>query len=135
MSQENVEVVREAVDAANRRDLDAFLACLHHEVVWDDGAGFAGLRGVYHGQAEAREWFEGAVVEPWERLHLDVEEIIEGSEGGVLVGGPISGRGRTSGAEAEIRVWQVLWVADGKIARRKLFWARADALEAVGLRE
>jgi ketosteroid isomerase-like protein len=135
MSQENVKVVRETVDAANRRDPDAFLASLHPDVEWDDRAGFAGLRRVYRGQAEARQWFEGAVVEPWESLHLQVEEIIEGSEGGVLVGGPISGRGRASGAEAEIRVWQVLWVADGKIARRQLFWARDEALEAAGLRE
>jgi hypothetical protein len=29
----------------------------------------------------------------------------------------------------------VFWLAEGKIARRKVFWIRDEALEAGGLRE
>ena len=40
MSQANMDVVREAVDAVNRRDPAAFTACLHPDVEWDDAGGF-----------------------------------------------------------------------------------------------
>jgi ketosteroid isomerase-like protein len=78
MSQENVEVVREGVAAMNRRDADAFLACLHPEVVWEEsGDVLPGLRGIYRGRAEVREWFEEAFLELWESFHIEVEEITE----------------------------------------------------------
>lgn len=136
MSLQNVEVVRAAIEAVNKRDPDAFLACLDPEVVWDDSEGFAGLRGVYRGPAEVRDWFEAALVEPWDSLHMALEEITEASDGQrVCVGGSISGRGRASGAKADIRVWQILWLRGGKIVRRQLYWTRDESLEALGLRE
>ena len=136
MSQENVDVVRAAIDAANKRDADGFLACLDPEVMWDDTEGFAGLRRVYSGLADVRDWFQAAVVEPWDSLHMAIEDLTEASDGGaVAVGGSISARGRASGAEADIRVWQVLRLRDGKITRRQLYWTRDEAFEALGLRE
>jgi ketosteroid isomerase-like protein len=52
MSEENVEVVRQGADAMNRRDPDAFLACLHPDVQWEEsGDVLPGLRGVYRGRA------------------------------------------------------------------------------------
>jgi ketosteroid isomerase-like protein len=136
MSPENIEVVSAAIDAANRRDPNAFLACLDPEVVWDDTEGFAGLRRVYRGPAEVRDWFQAAIVEPWDSLHMAVEEITDASDGRrVFVGASIRARGSASGAEADIRVWQVLWLGEGKIARRQLYWTREEAAEAAGRRE
>jgi hypothetical protein len=46
MSKENVEAVLAAVDAVNKRDPDAFIACLHPEIEWEErGDPFPGLRG------------------------------------------------------------------------------------------
>jgi ketosteroid isomerase-like protein len=134
MSQENVELVSEAVDAFNRRDFDAFIARVHPDVEWDDTEGFPGVRGVYRGRAGVREWWK-AWLEARERIHFEVEEITEGSDGRVLVGGLVTGRGRGSGVETEARSWYVGWFQDGKLARWKLCWARDDAIEAAGLRE
>jgi ketosteroid isomerase-like protein len=39
MSQENVEIGREMVDAFDRRDLDALLALVRPDVEWDDTEG------------------------------------------------------------------------------------------------
>jgi ketosteroid isomerase-like protein len=135
MPQQNVEVVLEGVDSVNRGDAEGFMACLHPDVEWEEsGDPFPGLRGIYRGRAEAQEWFEEAVVELWERLHIDVEEITEGSDGRVFLGMLITARGRASGVETERRAWQVFWCMDGKIARRLgPFWARDEALEAAGL--
>ena len=136
MSQENIVVVRAAIEAVNKRDPDAFLECLDPEVVWDDTEGWAGLRGVYRGQAEVRDWFQAALVDPWDSLHIAVEEITEASDGHRLsVCGSVRARGRTSGAEADIRVWQVLWLRGGKITRRQLYWTREEAAEAAELEE
>jgi len=136
MSEENLQVVRAAIDAVNKGDPDAFLACLDPEVVWDDTEGWAGLRGVYRGPAEVRDWFQAALVDPWDSLHIAAEEITEASDGQrVSVAGSVRARGRTSGAEADIRVWQVLWMRGGKITRRQLYWTRDEAAEAAGLGE
>jgi ketosteroid isomerase-like protein len=135
MSQQNVEVVLKGVDAVNSGDPDAFMACLHPDVEWEEsGDPFPGLRGSYRGRMEARKWFEEAVVELWERLHTDVEEITQASDDRVFLGMLITARGRASGVETERRAWQVFWFVDGKIARRQgPFWARDEGLAAAGL--
>jgi ketosteroid isomerase-like protein len=132
MSQENVEIAGDG--CFNRRDFDAFVARVRPDIEWDDTEGFPGVRGLYRGRAGIREWRE-AWLEVWESFHFDVEEITEGSGGRVLVGGLGTGRGKGSGVETEARTWYVLWVEDGGVARRKLFWARDDALEVAGLSE
>jgi ketosteroid isomerase-like protein len=135
MSEENVEIVRDAVDAINRRDPDAFIACLHPDVEWEDTEGFAGLRSVSRGRAEMREWFETAFLELWERFHVEVEEVTEANDGRVFLGFLLTARGRGSGVDTEARAWNVFWLVDYKIARRRLFADRDEALEAAGLRE
>ncbi len=138
MSQENVETVLEAVDAANRRDADAFIACISPDVEWEDeppdADPFPGLRGTYRGRAEVREWFE-AVLEPWESFQVEIEEIIEASADRVVYGELLTGRGKGSGVDTEVRAWEVAWFADGKITRRRVFGTRDRALEAAGLSE
>jgi ketosteroid isomerase-like protein len=125
-------------DAANRRDADAFIACLSPDVEWEDeppdADPFPGLRGTYRGRAELREWFE-AVVEPWESFHVEIEEISEASGDRVFYGERLTGRGKGSGAETEVCAWEVHWFTGGKSARRRIFGTRESALEAAGLSE
>jgi hypothetical protein len=53
MPEENLEIVLKVLDAVNRRDRDAFMACLHTDVEWREESGdpFPGLRGIYRGRA------------------------------------------------------------------------------------
>ena len=135
MSRENVEVVRQGVEAMNRRDRDAFLACLHPDVEWEEsGDVLPGLRGVYRGRAEMSRWFEEALLDVWENFQIEIEEITDGTDDRVFLALRFAARGSGSGAEAELHVWPVLSFADGKIARRQGFWSRAEALDAAGLR-
>jgi ketosteroid isomerase-like protein len=100
MSQENVEIVREARDASNARDAVAFVACLSPDVEWEEsGDVLPGLRGVYRGRAEVQGWFEEAVIDPWEsfRFKEEREEIRETSDGRVFAEMVASARGRASG--------------------------------------
>jgi ketosteroid isomerase-like protein len=136
MSQENVQRIRDGVDAVNRADAEAFVETLHPDVEWEAGGDrFPGFRSIYRGRAEVREWFEQAL-EPWDSFHNDVEEITEVNDDLYLLGLLMSTRGKTSGVETDLRMWQLLWVTDGKLTRRTgPYLSRAEALEAVGLRE
>ena len=133
MPQQSIEVAMAAVDAVNRRDTDAFLGCLSPDVEWEENGDVPGARVIYRGRAAVREWFEEVLAEPWESFHIEVEEIAEASGGGIFSELLITARGRGSGAETELRFWTASWLADGKIARRQVFWSRGEALEAVGL--
>jgi ketosteroid isomerase-like protein len=134
MSQENVELVRELTDAVNRLDVDALVALLTPDVVWEENPELPGLREVYRGRAEVRAWAE-EVLEVVEDPHSEFEQITELRDDRVFTENVVAGRGKGSGVPEELRYWSVLWVAEGKIARRQVFWNRDEALEAAGLRE
>ena len=81
-----------------------------------------------------REWLD-LILEPWESVHLEAEEVTDASDGRFVVGLDFTARGRESGVETELRFWTMCWVADGLITRREVFNERTEALEAAGLRE
>jgi ketosteroid isomerase-like protein len=132
MSQENIESIKLAIEAFNRRDADAFVALASPDVEWEDGIFWSGVSRIYRGRDELRDWFE-QVVEPWASIHLDAEEFIEASDGRLLVGLRLTARGEGSGADTRMHAWQVNWFTDGKTGRRQVFRERAEALEAAGL--
>jgi ketosteroid isomerase-like protein len=134
MSQENVEIVRQAVEAFNREDADAFVALAGLNVEWEDAIFWSGVTRTYRGRQELREWFN-QVLEPWESLHVEVEEITEAANDGVFYCLFLTGRGKGSGVDTELRVWAVNWFADGKVSRRRVFREREEALQAAGLSE
>jgi ketosteroid isomerase-like protein len=132
MSQENVEVVRAASEAFNRRDgatFDTFLA-EDAEVVPVRAA----LEGTVFRGADAASQYCAAVDESWENLSWDVAEVREGSAW-VLALGNIRGRGRGTGAVIDARAAWVVRFHDGMIASFQTYADRVQALEAVGLRE
>ena len=132
MSQENVEIVRRMLDAVIRRDPDAFVAFMTPSVEWDDREGWPGIRRIYRGRTGVREWWD-KFIDVGQIANAEVEEITEASSGRVLLGVFGTFRGTSSGAEFDARAWYVFWLVDGKVAKGKLFWDRAQALEAAGL--
>jgi ketosteroid isomerase-like protein len=135
MSQENVEAILQGFEAINRQDVDAFVAYASPDVEWVDAVFWSEPVRVYRGRAELREWFERVVVEPWESIHVEVDEIIEAAPDRVVTGGLLTARGRGSGVDTRVRGWSVYWVAGGKITKRQVFLDRDEALEAAGLSE
>jgi ketosteroid isomerase-like protein len=135
MSQENVEVIRRAVEAVNRRDGDAFVATASPDVEWEDSVFWSEVPRIYRGTAELRDWFNQVVLVPWESLHCEVVDITEVADDCVFFGLVLTARGKDSHVETQQRAWSVTWIADGQVTRRQVFLERADALEAAGLRE
>jgi ketosteroid isomerase-like protein len=144
MSQENVELTRQALEALSRRDRTTWLA-FHDddfEVVPIGDFPEAGVRG------PGPAWdFYLKNFEAFERVPLDDTEVLDAGADKVLVHqrydlrGRGSGavveflRGRGSGAVVEFDYWVVVTVRQGRILRAQWFTDRVDALEAAGLRE
>jgi ketosteroid isomerase-like protein len=97
MSEENVELIYEAFDAFNRQDVDAFVATASPDIKWEDSVFWSEHARIYTGKAELREWFNQVVVEPWESVHFEVEEITEAGDDRVFFGGLLTTRGKASG--------------------------------------
>jgi ketosteroid isomerase-like protein len=137
MSRENVEVVRRSIEAYNQGDLDGFLATLHPRVVWEENHpvfGFVGLEPVYEGHDGVRLWWE-ATREPWKTVEAETHEMTPVGDDALVVSTTMHGTGAGSGVVAELSFFHVLDFRDGRIARRRLYPERQEALEAAGLRE
>ena len=135
MSEENVELARQAIDALNRGDLDAWLAFLSPDVVWEALPGVPGIGELYRGRAEVRGWIE----ELWEVaegvVHTKIEQITDLGEDRVFLALVLTARGKGSGVPFEMPTWSVIWYREGLVTRRQVFWTRDEALEAAGLQQ
>ena len=135
MSQENVEVVWRGIEALNRRDVDAFVLTASPDVEWEDSVFGRSMPGSTRGKRNFESGSNQVVVEPWESIHFEVEEITEVGDDRVFFGGLLTTRGKGSGVETQVHGWSVVWITNGKTTRRQVFLDRADALEAAGLSE
>ena len=132
MSQENVEIVRRNIEAWNRCDLTTWLDTFRSDAEIDWSRARALIKGVYRGHGE-HEAFWGEFWSTFEDAQQEVDGLAEvGSE--VVLSNTIHVRGR-EGIEVVARSTHVFTVQNGKITRLRLFQERAEALEAVGLRE
>src|SRR5215216_3829053 len=131
MSQENVEVVRRAISAVNKRDVDAYLSLCAPDVelinpvaaIEGSNRGEEGVRRFFDGLREATTEFEMEVerlrslddhrVLAWLTLHLE-------SERGFRQTQPLTNLYELDG---------------GKLVRVRVFRNRDEALEAAGLSE
>jgi ketosteroid isomerase-like protein len=131
MSQQNVEIVKAAIDAWNREDWDAMLR--------DMAPGFeldlSRAVGPHHGVFDVDQ-VRGVLEEftaGWESFRVEAHEFIDAGE---LVVEPQTARvkGR-DGIEASATVTFVWTIRDRAIERVVMYQDRKDALEAVGLSE
>ena len=132
MSQENVEVVRGAVEAYAREGLDASMRYYAPEVEWST-TDVAIERATYRGHDGVRRFF-GSLDDEFNDLRFDVEDLIDAGET-VILTLRVGGRGKTSGAPVELTTFYVCPVRDGMIYRVRTYPERAGALEAAGLSE
>ena len=134
MSQENVEILREAAAAFNRGDLDAWLEYLADDIDHRAAEGAPDDPGPIHGKDAVR-----AYIRDWLDLFDDFRaepiELIDAGEDRVIAVTRISGRAKLSGVETDLTFAALYTIRDGKIARGREYWTKEQALEAAGLRE
>jgi ketosteroid isomerase-like protein len=141
MSQ-NVEVVRQAVEANRSVDLTA----------GDGGGGAARLIALsdpsceytrvtaavdpqtYRGYDGIRRYFSD-MAESWQEWRLEEEEILEVGPDTVVATVRFHSIGRDSGVPVEVRLASVFVLSRGKLLRGRTFPSREEALDAAGFSE
>jgi ketosteroid isomerase-like protein len=132
MSQENVEIVQQAIEAGNRRDLPTLRNLWHTDAVVDWSRSRGPLKGVYRGRGEI-EGFQNDFWSTFEGSELEAHGFTQaGSD--VVVPNTFRMRGR-EGMEVIARSTFVYTVENGQITRLRMFQEQAEALQAVGLPE
>ena len=130
MSQENVEIARQAFDALNRDDLPAVLELAAPDFVFDFSRSRSFDGGEY-GREEMpvlQQSFGGV----WESMRWEVEEFIEASGDRLVTVQTAYMRGRDDIVVPTRGAW--LWMfRNGRVARITFFQEPREALEAAGL--
>jgi ketosteroid isomerase-like protein len=132
MSEENVELVRRAYDAFNRRDLDGFLALMDPDVEAEPRTlGIEG--GSYKGRDGMRRWWT-ELLAVFDDFEVDVIEV-RGNGDVTLVKLRIGGHGAASDIALSESVWHVGRWRDGQCVWWRTCETENEALEAAGLSE
>ena len=134
MSQENVELVREAFEAFLGGDVDKTARLIDPEVEFHGTVGGLQEGQIAHGQSEIDETFEAEDLEAWEERRLEAEEYIDAGDNVVVLLHEYR-RGRGSGVELEVKTGVVVAVSGGRVVRIQGYLDRGAALAAAGLSE
>ena len=131
MSQENVEIVKAVIDAANRQDWDAMFQDMAPGFKLDMSRAVGPVHGVFTLDQVRHVLMEFAG--NWESIRIEPHEFIEAGD---LVVVPNTGhlRGR-DGIEVSVTVAWVWTMRDGAIERMVMYQSRQDAVEDLGLSE
>ena len=135
MSEENVEIVREFLEALwDRRDFEAALSCADSDLELDWSQSRAPYAGVVQGHEQVIAWWED-VAEAFRDYRVVQRDFTDCDPNLVVVEQSISGQGRGSGVEVRATGATIWKVRDGKVVSGKLFQSKSEALEAAGLSE
>lgn len=128
MSREQVETVREFIEAGVRDDLEAMLACLHPEVE------MLPLRASTEGAFLGHEGWKRFRADTWSHyVKFEPRYELRDLGDGVLGFGVILVRGMGSGVEMEVPSAGIFQFRDGLIVRWEDFGSKERALEMAGL--
>ena len=133
MSQENVEVVRRALDAFSRGDLETILDDLSPAFEFNPSGRFMDTQETYRGREGFVDFWRGFQA-AWEEITISIERI-EDLDDRVLTLGTFHGKGDESGAEVDGEAAWLHTLQDGLIVHLRSFATWNEALEAAGLRE
>jgi ketosteroid isomerase-like protein len=134
MSQENVEIVREAFESFLGGDEEKTAQLLDPEVEFHGTVGGLQEGQIAHGQSEIDQTFESEDLEAWEERRLEPEEFIDAGDDVVVLLHEYR-RGKGSGVELETETAVVVAVSGGRVVRIQGYMDRGAALEAAGLRK
>jgi ketosteroid isomerase-like protein len=131
MSQENVELVRQAISAINERDVDAYLALCTPDIELINPV--AAIEGSSRGEEGIRSFFEG-LNEATKRFELEVERLQPLDDNRVLACLMLRMESER-GFQQSQALTNLYELEGGKLSRVRVFTDHTQALEAAGLSE
>jgi ketosteroid isomerase-like protein len=130
MSQENVGIVRRAVDAFNRRDIAAMVSDFAGDAEWIEDQRYPGAE-TFQGPAgverSIRKWWDA-----WAEITMDLDETMDLGDR-VVLAGRVNARGHDSEVTVEAAFGGVYEFRAGRVVRVQILGSRAEALAAAGL--
>jgi ketosteroid isomerase-like protein len=130
VSQENVEIAKQAIDAFNATDVEAFAALTTPDFAWSpsmvaiDGEIFRGREGI----GRYFDYLDSA----WETFHI-LRDGFRDSADVVIMLGRLQGRGKVSGVPVDSSLGMVFDFQGARIARIRGYLDHDEALKAAGL--
>ena len=134
MSEENVEIVRNAFAAFERGDIEGVLRLCDEDIVITQPPDLPGISPEQRGH---RGVLEALAIWPeqWDEYRIELLRVDAAPGGKVFVAQRSSGRGKQSGVEVNMDFSFVFTVHEGKISEWRLFMQEEQAVEAAGLSE
>ena len=133
MSQENVEIVRDAFDAFGRDDIDRVLRLCDENIVVTQPPELFGVSPQQRGHSGVLEAFQ-IWPEQWDDYRIEIVRMVDCGDR-VFVTTRTGGRGKQSGIEVAMDIFFVFVVRNEKILEMQIFMREDQALEAAGLSE
>jgi ketosteroid isomerase-like protein len=129
MSQGNVEVAAEAIEAFNAVDVDRFGGCTTPDFEWSPS--MVAIEGtIFRGREGIRSYFQ-SLNGAWEKFHIHCGRF-HAAEDIVVMLGRLEGLGR-SGVPVDSSLGMVFDFRGGAISRIRGYLDHDEALEAAGL--
>jgi ketosteroid isomerase-like protein len=129
MSQENIEIVRRAMDAFNARDRERFLSFMDPEIEYQSAVEQKTYRG-FAGMVQYIEDVDTVI----EDLHTEEDRFLDVGEDRVLHLYRLVGQGAGSGVPVSLLHIAILWqLRNGKILKGQVYLDQREALETLGL--
>ena len=132
MSEENVNVVRDFLDAGKREDWTRVAELVDPDVELHGTVGGVEEGRVYLGLADAMREYIEVDGEAWEERRIEPEKFLDADEYVVVLLHEYR-RGRGSGVELETDTAVVFTVRDGRVVRMQGYMDPAAAQKAAGL--
>jgi ketosteroid isomerase-like protein len=132
VAERNVDIVRSAVEAFNRGDVEAVLAVASEDIEVYSSRDLANA-GRFHGHEGFLQWIT-QWLEAWDEFTVILVDVETLDDRHVLAIARQVGRGALSGIEIDMEVAQLFEIdRDGRIVRFQLHQHREDALAEVGM--
>ena len=130
MSEENVDVVRQAIEAFNSRDRDRLLSLLDPEIEFRSAVEQKTYRG-HAGMVRYREDIDAVM----EEFRIEGDRFLDAGRDRVVHLYRLVGRGAGSGVPVSREVGALWQLRNGKLLKGEIYLDQRQALEAAGLQE
>jgi ketosteroid isomerase-like protein len=132
MSETNVEIVRDSLEALADGGLDALADFWSPDMIWRAMEGAPDDVREMHGPEAARRYVQDWL-DTFDDFRTVADELFDVGGDRLVAVQRITGRARLSGVETELRHAVVYALRDGRIVRGREYRDREQTLEAVGL--
>jgi ketosteroid isomerase-like protein len=132
VSQEDIELVRSALDLLNTQDVEAVLPFIHPEFEFSTPPAISVEPQTYRGHDGLRLYFE-QWTDAADRVGLVADELLDAQGDAVIASARLVARGRETGIETELAVGMVWHVHGGLAVGLEIYPTFDEAKRAAGV--